>query len=246
MTIKQLFSLNYLKQKAIIFDLFVYVSFFATVLVSIIADKKVLIYFMPVTIFAILLKYIFASKQKPKALYIIGLLAIIISDALTFLDFNAYFEWITTLTSVYLIVSALLLRKYLLKGRLKAILYFSVFIALVLVSYIIYSVLDLIIAFVPENMLFYVLLNAFCVLIFTIFCALIYINDYYDNPTILLGAAIFCLFHIGLTPINEFIAFNSTFTVLNVISHVLSIYLFMRFITTTEAIKTKDIKEKYF
>ncbi|WP_282067817.1 hypothetical protein [Olleya namhaensis] len=246
MTIKQLFSFNYLKQKDVIFNLFVYLSFIATVLVSIIADKKVLTYFMPVAIFAILLKYISLTKQNVKPLYIIGLLAIIVSDLLTFLDFNTHFKWITILTSLYLISSALILRKYLLKGQLKSILYFSVFIGLLLVSYIIYSVLDLILDFIPEPMLLYIILNAFSVLIFTILCALIYVNDHYDNSTILLGAAIFCLFHIGLTPINEFIAYNDTFTVLIVISHVLSIYLFMRFITTTEAIKTKDIKQKYF
>jgi hypothetical protein len=246
MTIKQLFSIKYLKQKDVIFNIFVCLSFLATVFISIITDGALLIYFVPITIFAILIKYLNISKQKLKPLYVIGLLAIMISDVLTFIDFSAYFKWILILVSVYLLSGAFLLKKYLVSFRLKTKLYFSILIGLLLTCYIIYSVLDLIIIYIPENMLVYVIINALSLFLFSIFCALIYITDYYDNRTVLLSAAIFCLFHIGLTPINMFIAFNKTFTVLNIISHLLSIYLFMRFIATTKVIKKEHIKQKYF
>lgn len=245
MNIKTLFSFNVLKQKSR-FDFLFYICFLATVIVSITMDSRVLRYFMPTLVFTILLKYINRTRHKSKALFIVALLAIVLSDFLTFYDYDAYFMWITILTSTYLICSTLIIRKYLNKGKLKAVLFLSVFIGFLLASYILYSVLDLIINYLPEGMLLFVLFTALCLLCFVIICAMIYVNDNYDHATFLLGSVLFNMFHMGLSPINEFISYNPTFTVLIVISHILAIYLFMKFISETKVIKAEDVKEKFF
>ncbi len=71
--------------------------------------------------------------------FFLTLIAIIISDILTFKDFDKLFSWITILTSIYLICSSLILRQYLNKSKLENILFLSVLIGLLLASYIIYS-----------------------------------------------------------------------------------------------------------
>ncbi|AUC76524.1 hypothetical protein CW732_12930 [Olleya sp. Bg11-27] len=209
-------------------------------------DSRVLRYFMPTLVFTILLKYVNRTRHQSKALFIVALSAIVLSDFLTFYDYHAYFMWITILTSTYLICCSFIIIKYLNKGKLKAMLYFSVFIGFLLATYIVYSVLDLIINYLPEGMLLFVLFAALCLLCFIIICSMIYVNDNYDNATLLLGSVIFNMFHMGLSPINEFISYNATFTVLIAIAHILAIYLFMKFISETKIIKAEDVKEKFF
>lgn len=238
--------LNFIKQEGYLYDLLFYLSFAVTILISVVMEKNTLIYFTPVVIFTLLLKYINITKGKPNYLYIIGLIAIIISDILTFKDFDKLFSWITILTSIYLICSSLILKQYLNKSKLENILFLSVLIGLLLASYIIYSVLDLLIKHLSNTNLLYTIMITFILITYVISCAIIYINDYYDNATLILTSGIFCMFHIALTPINEFIYFTQTFTVLITITHVISIYLCMKFIAETEIIKKENLKKKYF
>ncbi|WP_179319941.1 hypothetical protein [Winogradskyella helgolandensis] len=235
---------HFFKKSAFIGSLF-YLSFIATIVVSIYLDRTQLIYVLPIVILSIFFDYINITKKKANPLFIIALIAILASDVLSFYCFDTCFVWISTLTSVYLLCCTLSLKKYLQKGTLKSVLSFSVLVSTLLVSYILYAIVDLLIIFLPDNQLFFVFLCAFSLIIYIITLAIIYLHDNYHNSAILLASGIFTFFQITLIAINEFLYYDRTFTVLIVICHVMAIYLFMNFIAKTEVLNPADITEKF-
>ncbi len=226
-------------------DSIFYISFLATIAVSIGFDRTQLVYVLPIVILSIFFKYISLTKKKANPLFLLALFAILVSDILSFYCFEACFVWIAVFASIYLILCALSLKSYLHKGKLKSVLSFSVIISAVLIFYIIYAIVDLLIDFLAGVQLFFVFLCAVSLLIYIITVAIIYIRDTYHNGTLLLASGIFTFFQITLIAINEFLYFDKTFTILIVICHVMAIYLFMNFIAKTTIIKQEDIKEKF-
>jgi hypothetical protein len=241
---KELISLDFYKKKSVLTILF-FVSFFASIMVSTFLDKNYLIYIVPVVIFIILLKYISLTKKNTNLLFVFALLTVIVSDILLFYCFEECFLWISLLISVYLVSCTLILIKYLNRSKVKSLLSISLLIGVLLVSYLIYAVLELLINYIPDNLLFFAFLTAFSLIIYTLTITIIYVNDNYTNCTLLLASGIFYFFQIALSPINELLYYDRTFTVLIVICHILSIYLFMKFIVDTKVIVSGDIKEKY-
>lgn len=231
--------------KAIFVDSIFYISFLATIIVSIFLEREQLAYVMPIVIFSILYKYIIITKKKANLFFVLALLAILISDMLSTYCFENCFNWVAIFASVYLICCALSLKKYLHKGKLKSVLSFSVILSATLIFYILYAIVDLLIDFLPGIQLFFVFLCVISLIIYTITVAIIYISDTYVNSTILLASSIFTFFQITLIAINEFLFFDNTFTVLIVICHIMAMYLFMNFISKTTIIKPEDIKEKF-
>ncbi|MBU2929302.1 hypothetical protein [Winogradskyella psychrotolerans] len=232
-------------KKAIFIDSLFYISFLAAILVSVCLDRSQLIYALPVVILTILIKYISRTKKSANPIFILALLAILISDILSFRAFEACFPWIAISSSIYLLCCTFSLKKYLQKGTLKSVLSFSVILSGLLVFYITYAIVDLLIDFLAGFTLFFVFLIAASLIIQTIAIAIIYIRDTYHNGTILLASGIFTFFQITLIAINEFLYFDNTFTVLIVICHVMAIYLLMHFISTTAVVNPEDLKEKF-
>ena len=231
---------------AVIVNILFFVSFITAIVISITMEKKDLIYICPIVILTILLKYISLTKRKADPLFIIVILAFIGINILTFYSFKHFFVSIALLTAGYLLLYTLILKKYLNKSKLKSILSLSVLIGTLLVGYIIYAVVDLLIGHVPDQKLFFVFLVAVCLFIYAITFAVIYINDNYANGTILLTSGVCTIFNLGLAPINEYFLYNKTFTVLLIISHLLSLYLFMIFISKTKVSDGEDVKIDYF
>lgn len=244
MTNKKSITVNFLK-KATFFDVLFYVLFLISIVTSITLEKKHLMYMVPLVLFSIILKYISITKKNAKPLFILALIAAIISNVLSLNNFTDYFMWITISTSVYLVCCTLILKTYLYKTKLKSLLSFSAIIGFLLVSYVIYAVLELLIDYIPGNMLLFTFLCAFFLMIYVLTFAIVYINDNYSNAAVLLASGFFAIFQIALSPINELFIYSKTFTVLIIISNILSFYLFMRFIAVTKVIEAKDIKEKY-
>ncbi|EPR70323.1 hypothetical protein ADIWIN_3679 [Winogradskyella psychrotolerans RS-3] len=237
-------STRYFKKITIIDSIF-YMSFFATIVVSICLERAQLVYVLPVVIFSIFFKYISLTKKRANPLFLIALLAILVSDVLSMYCFEACFVWVSIFASAYLICCALSLKKYLHKGKLKSVLSFSVIVSAILISYVIYAIVDLLMDFLPGIQLFFVLLSSVSLVIYTITVAIIYIRDAYHNSTLLLASSIFTFFQITLIAINEFLFYDKTFTVLAVSCHIMALYLFMNFIAKTEVVKPEDIKEKF-
>ena len=190
--------------KTTVFDILFYVSFFISIVISITMEKKQLLYTLPIVIIAIILKYINVTKKEANPVFVFALLVALVSNIVSLYNFADYFIWATITKSIYYICCTIILKAYLSKGKLKSVLSLSVLLGFLLVSYIIYAVLDLLIAHLPDNTLFFTLLCAFCLVVYSIVFAMIYINDNYDNATILLASGVFSIFQTVLVPINEF------------------------------------------
>lgn len=230
----------------VVVNILFFVSFITSIVMSITMEKKDLIYICPIVIITIFLKYISLTKKEADPLFIIVILAFIGINILTFYSFKDFFVSISLLTAGYLLLYTLILRKYLNKSKLKSILSLSVLIGVLLVGYIIYAVVDLLIGHVPDHKLFFVFLVATCLFVYAITFAVIYINDNYANGTILLTSGVCTIFNLALAPINEYFFYNKTFTVLLIICHLLSLYLFMIFISKTKVSDAKEEKIDYF
>ena len=223
----------------------VYLTCIASILVSIFMDKDNLVYILPVAVLAIGVKHVILRKKKYSRLYCVVILLIATSDILTFTGFQEYFSEITLITMLALFLSSMILLKYIDKIKLQPFKSLSTIIGVCFVGYIIYAVLELLIDYIPENSFFYIFLCASALLVFTGIIAIIYTNDNYTNGVNLFISVIFTFFQIALSPINELFYYNRTFTVLIVICHLLSIYMFMVFISKTKKVDPKDIKEKF-
>jgi hypothetical protein len=246
MKAKKTSAFSFIK-KSNIFDILFFVVFFTAIIMSItLTVKKDMIYISPIVILAISVKYLSVTKKKADPFFLLALLAFLGLNILSFYSFNKYFNAISLLTSGYLILFTVILKKYLVKSRLKSFLSLSVIIGFFLVGYIIYAVVDLLIGQIPNSNLIYVFICALCLFIYAATFAMIYISDNYSNGTVLLASGVATIFNLGLSPINEYFLYNQTFTVLILICHYMSLYLFMRFISTTKVIDTKDVKRKYF
>ncbi|AUC81418.1 hypothetical protein [Lacinutrix sp. Bg11-31] len=229
-----------------VIDIILYVSFFAAIIMSIFLEKKQLIYVLPIVIISLLFKYINLTKKKANPIFICAILATLASDVLSFYCFEDCFGGIATLTSIYLICCAFTLKKYLHIEKLRSLPSISVMISIVLISYILFSILKLLVYSIPDNHLFFVFLCALSLIVYTITFAIVYLNDNYNNSPVLLASGLFTFFQVVLVSINEFLYFNSTFTVLIIICHIMAIYLFMNFIVKTKVIKPENIKENFF
>ncbi|MEP3836892.1 MAG: hypothetical protein ABJM36_04560 [Algibacter sp.] len=194
-------------------------------------ERKMLLYTSPVVIVTMLLKYINLTKYKADPLFLLALIAIFCVNFISFYGYSNYFRTLTLLTCSYLLLYCLILKKYIVKSKYSISV--SVSIGSLLVVYIIYSVVTLLMDYIQRSNLFYMILCASCLLIYTLVIAKIYVKNNYQHGTLLLASGILSIFHIGLSPINEYFFYNKTFTILIIISHFVSVYLFMMFITET-------------
>lgn len=245
MTRKNTNAFLFLK-KINIFDVLFLISFLTSIIMSFTMEREKLLYISPIVVLTILIKYLSVTKQKANLLFVIALFALIAINFLTFYSFQKYFVLITMLTCFYLIIYSLILKKYLNKSNIKKILSLSVLIGCLLIGYIIFSVIDLILNHIPNYSVIYVFLCASSLFIYVVIFSRIYLNNNYDNTIIIFASGIASLFNIGLSPINEYYFYNKTFTILILICHYLSIYLFMKFISETNSKDKKNIEETYF
>ena len=235
------------KIKSSFFDILFFVAVITALIMSVsLTSRKDLIYISPLVIIIITCKYVSITKKKADPLFLLALAAFFLLNILSFYAFNKFFNSISILTSTYLILFTLILKKFLIKSKLKSFLSLSVALGVLLVGYVIYAVVDLLIDKIPNYNLIFMLICAVCLFIYSVTFAMIYISDNYDNGTILLASGVATIFNLGLSPINEYLLYNQTFTVLILICHYMSLYLFMKFITTTKIINSDEVKNKYF
>lgn len=232
-------------KKARGFDLLFFLSFFLSIIVSIMMDQSRLLFILPIVIGTIILKYLSYKNIVVSKLFILAALLLITSDILSLLNFFNNFIWISILTSSYLICLVIILRKYLSSAKIKSLFSASLIIGVLLVTYIIYAVLDLLINNISNLLFIYTVLVALCLFIYAITFAMVYISDKYTNGPVLLASGIFNIFQMTLSSINEFFFYNRTFTVVIVICHILSLYLFMKFIAEAKIARSNDMDENF-
>ncbi|SFD39862.1 hypothetical protein [Algibacter pectinivorans] len=226
-----------MKIKPGFYDLLFYIAFVVCIIFSITMERAALLYISPLVVVTILLKYISVTKKKADPLFILALIALFGVNFFSFYGFNSYFKILTLLTCAYLICYCLILKKYISKAKYSISV--SVSIGVLLVVYSIYSIVVLLVDYIPKSNLIYMILCACCLLIYAAVVAKIYVKNNYQHGTVLLGSGISSIFHIGLSPINEYFYYNKTFTVIIIICHFISIYLFMVFITKTKPVNSQ-------
>ncbi|GHC51153.1 hypothetical protein [Ulvibacter litoralis] len=226
-------------------DVLFYFSFLATIIVSLLMNKEELLYVLPLTIIIIIIKYLSLTKKKARPLFIFALLTMLASDVLSLYSFEKYFAWTAILTSTSLICYTLSLKKYLNKSKLRSILSLSVLLSVLLISYVLYTVLDLLVLNVSDNQLYFTFLCSISLIIYIVTTSIIYINDNYKNGIIILTSGIFTFIQMTLIIVNEFLYFAKAITVIAIICHILAVYLLMNFVAKTKVIKPEDIVEKY-
>ena len=208
-------------------------------------SQSYLMYILPLVIASVILKYLSYKDITVSKLFLFAALLLITSDVLSLQDFFNNFIWIAILTSTYLICLILILRKYLSSAKIKSLLSVSLIIGVLLVTYILYAVLELLINNISNHLFIYTVLVALCLFLYAITFAMIYISDKYTNGPVLLASGVFNIFQMTLSSINEFFFYNRAFTVVIVICHILSIYLFMKFIAEAKVASINDMDETF-
>ncbi|RKN02740.1 hypothetical protein D7035_22895 [Aquimarina sp. AD1] len=147
---------------------------------------------------------------------------------------------------MYFIFCTIAIRKYLFIKTVQRSTFLSIpiLISSALVAYLIFSISQLLIDMVREAIP-EVVFCLFSSTVYMLVAYLIYMQDTYRDGLKLIIVSCLCIFIISLLPINELFYFNNIFTVLINVAHVLSMYIFMKFLLETTPEKTIDANERY-
>ncbi|KJD32850.1 hypothetical protein PK35_07675 [Tamlana nanhaiensis] len=221
---------NVITNKLNVLDILLGTSFLASIILSIIKSKQQLLFTIPLVIVCISLKYIVLAKHKFKVLFLVALAFILAADILIFKNFQANFTYISVLTTLCLLCYILIIKQYLKNGKFQGFLSASVLLSIALVAYVLFSVFKVLVLELPKKQ---IILSALCLFCFSLYftsIGIIYLKSYYKNGILLFISGIAYFFQLIFSIINEFLHFERTFTVLIIICHVTSVYLFMKFI----------------
>lgn len=223
-------------------DILFYISFAIVAVVAGFFDKKYLVFALPAMIISIGISYL-KDVDKVNIWYLISLLSMIVCDILIYSDFVGNFSIICLLTACYFLMCSLALRKYIDFKVITKNTFLSIplILSVGLIVYLIVSIFDLLIDMVKDATL-EVVVCLFFSTTYILLSYLIYRQDMYREALKLIVVSCLCIFIVSLLPINEMFYSNNIFTILINIAHVLSLYLFMKFLLRTHP--EKDILEK--
>ncbi|WP_299216730.1 hypothetical protein [uncultured Aquimarina sp.] len=226
-------------------DILFYFAFAVVVIIAVFFDRKYLAYALPIIIVSIGVIY-FERAVKINFWYVLSLISMIICDTLIYIDFVKNFATICILTAIYFIACTLALRKYLLVKNIKRSTFLSIpiLVSSGLVVYLIYAISQLLIDVVKEAIPEVVV----CLIGSTSYILvsyLIYVQDMSKEGLKLIVVAFLCIFIVSLLPINELFYSSKIFTVFINIAHVLSLYLFMKYLVRTTPEKEMPVHENY-
>ncbi len=210
------------------------ISSIVAILIATFFERKLLMYVLPIVIISIGMLYI-KYLDKIDYWYLISLTVIIVCDILIYLDFLRYFSIICALISIYFLLCTVVLRKFIALKELHINTLFTVpiLVSVCLIAYVIYSILELILHMVSDAIP-YVLISIFSLLIYMAVSYFIYITDRYKGGLKLFIVGCLCMFIVSLLSINELLYYNTVFTVLITITHILGFYIFLSFLVETK------------
>jgi len=226
-------------------DFLFYVAFAVVIVLAAFFDKHYLSYALPGMIISIGIVY-FKNVVTINFWYVLSLISMIVCDALIYLDFVENFRSICLLTSVYFISCTLAVRKYLLirSITMKVFLSIPIIVSSGLIAYLIYAISQLLIEDIREAIPF-VVICLICSNTFILVSYLIYKQDRYRTVLNLIVVSCLCIFIVALLPINELYYTNNIFTLLVNIAHVLSLYIFMKFLVEEHPQNAREVEEKF-
>lgn len=206
-----------------------YVTSLLVIIISAFLPKSYLQLAIPSVLFALIMVY--SSNNKNINIYfILSLVAVMFSNYYTYVDIISHFPKICIFVSIYLAMACLSLKNYLSEIRLKwsKLISWSLVISLSLISYLIFSISELVLHKLPGSVP-YILLAVISLLIYIAISYYIYVSDLYANGIKLLLAACLFIFVIAIAPINELYYPNRMFLVFENSAHILGLYVFMSF-----------------
>ncbi|AXT50122.1 hypothetical protein D1818_04480 [Aquimarina sp. BL5] len=223
-----------------------YFSFLIVTLVAIFLEEKYLVYTKPLIPISLILIHIFNVKSI-SLYYVASMLVLLVNDTLIYIDFAKYFDLVAITVIIFYLLCVFLLRKYIVLTDLqvKKIVTFPIVISLALISYLIFSISELVLPSLIDSIFsFFVILIV--LLIFVAACFFIYIVDKYEGNFRLFISASCCLFVNALLLINYFYFHTRVFTILINIAEIAGLYFFLRFLIEAKPIDLEYEKEKYF
>ncbi len=176
-----------------------------------------------------------------------SMLVLLVNDTLIYIDFAKYFDLVAITVITFYLLCVFLLRKYIVLTdlQIKKIVTFPIVISLALISYLIFSISELVLPSLIDSVFsFFVILIV--LLIFVAACFFIYIVDKYEGNFRLFISASCCLFVNALLLINYFYFHTRVFTILINIAEIAGLYFFLRFLIEAKPIDLEYEKEKYF
>lgn len=206
-------------------------------LITAIFNENWLVYSKTLVVSSVFFIYV-TKVDKIQYLVIFGLLFVLISEILAVMDFKKYFRIINVLMSLYYCFNILLLRKSLkrIKIQFKKIFTVQLLITMGLITYVIYSVADMISGSISQDQLY---LNVFIVLfiLFIGLCYYIYLNSRtVISYSLMVAASSFLIVNI-ITVLNKLYIHLDVFVILSNVLQVFGHYFLIKFF-----IEQKDLK----
>lgn len=217
-------------RKINVFKIIFFTSFIVCIVLSIVLNKKDLIYIVPLVLFTLAIFYISEARKKSNPLYLVSLGFVTCTNVLSFLDYDKYLNYITISASVYITGFTLILKKYLNKGQFKKFLSLPVFITSTFIVYLFYTIMNNLTNYISNTKLLFTTLCTVSLIVHLVTIAVIYLSDKYKNGITLLTSGILLLVQLSVSIMNQYLYFNKTFTVLITLTHFTSLYLYTRFI----------------
>ncbi|WP_405206986.1 hypothetical protein [Aquimarina sp. LLG6339-5] len=169
------------------------------------------------------------------------MIAIAVNDTLVYVDFDKYFDAVGVLIISFYLINIFLLRSYISMTdiKLKKLASFPIVISFVLISYLIFSVSQLVLPVLMDSIItFFTIL--FVILLFVGVCFFIYITDRYKGNFKLFISASCCLFVNALLLINHFYYYAREFTILANITEIAGLYFFLQFLIEARLLNRED------
>ncbi|MFD2561773.1 hypothetical protein [Aquimarina rubra] len=179
--------------------------------------------------------------------YLMSMLVLIFNDTLIYLDFAKYFDLVAVTIIFFYSLCVVLLKNYITIAdiQIKKLVTFPILISLVLISYLIFSISQLVLPNLIDSVVsFFMILIV--LLIFVATCFFIYIIDKFQGNFRLFISASCCLFVSALLLINFFYYHTRVFTTLINVAEIAGLYFFLRFLMEAKPIDTEFENEKYF
>ncbi|WP_299251548.1 hypothetical protein [uncultured Aquimarina sp.] len=223
-----------------------YFSFLIVILVAIFLDEEYLIFTKPLVPISLILVHI-SNVKSINLYYVASMLVILVNDTLIYLDFATYFDLVAIIIVTFYLLCIFLLKKYIALAdlQIKKFITFPIVISLALISYLIFSISQLVLPSLMDSFfLFFMILIV--LLLFVAACFFVYITDKYEGNFRLFISASCCLFVNALLLINYFYFHTRVFTILINIAEIAGLYFFLRFLMEAKPINLEYEKDKYF
>ncbi len=211
-------------------------------LITAIFNENWLVYTKTLVVSSVFLIYV-SKVERIQYLVVLGLLFVLISEILAVIDFKKYFRIINVLMSLYYCFNILLLRKSLkrIKIQFKKIFTIQLLITMGLISYVIYSVADMISGSISEDQLY---LNVFIVLfiLFIGLCYYIYLNSRtVISYSLMVAASSFLIVNI-ITVLNKLYIHLDVFVILSNVLQVFGHYFLIKFFIEQNDLKPNTVE----